>query len=275
MKKFWLPLFTIILFNNVLPVLAEELDPRDLYHEAVAAREQNNFTKAQELYRQILKDFPDFKDRDMITLELRDLNLNLIVANLKAPVVVHDVAEGETLGKVAKKYGTTIDLIKRENQLRKNVIWVGQKLTIWTGSFNILINKTDNTLTVKNGEEIIKTYPISTGKEDSTPEGEFTITTKMVNPVWFHKGEIVPPGEENFLGTRWLGFNLPQYGIHGTIQPQFIGQSVSHGCIRMHNEDVEELFEYIPEGTKVQIIKGTVSAPTPTPAPAPEEEEFQ
>ena len=78
----------------------------------------------------------------------------------------------------------------------------------------------------------------------------------MENPVWYHKGEIVPPGTpDNFLGTRWLGFDLPQYGIHGTVEPQLIGQSVSHGCVRMHNEDVEELFTYIPYGTKVKIVQ--------------------
>ena len=159
-------------------------DPRDLYHEAVMAREKNDLLKAREIYTQILKDYPEFKDREMIAQELRDMNLDLTVANLKDPVIVHEVADGETLGKIAKKYGTTIDLIKRENGLSSNIIQVGKKLTIWTGSFSILIDKTDNTLTVKSGEQVVKIYPVSTGKEDSTPEGEFTITTKMENPVW-------------------------------------------------------------------------------------------
>jgi lipoprotein-anchoring transpeptidase ErfK/SrfK len=127
---------------------------------------------------------------------------------------------------------------------------------IWTGTFDIYIDKSDNFLMVKNGEQVVKTYPISTGKDNSTPEGQFTITTKMEDPVWFKKGEVVPPGTpENHLGTRWLGFDLPQYGIHGTVEPHLIGQSVSHGCVRMRNEDVEELFVYIPYGTKVRIAQ--------------------
>jgi lipoprotein-anchoring transpeptidase ErfK/SrfK len=230
-------------------------DPRDIYHQAVEARDNNDLPKAQALLGEILKDYPDFKDRDTIVQDLKSVNLQLIVSSLRSPVVTYQVAEGDSLGKIAKKYGTTIALIKLENQLRNNIIRVGQKLTVWTGNFNILINKVTNTLTVKSDDQVVKIYPVSTGKGDSSPEGEFTITTKMENPVWFHKGEIVPPGEENSLGTRWLGFNLPQYGIHGTLEPQLIGQSVSHGCVRMRNEDVEELFEYIPEGTKVQIIK--------------------
>jgi lipoprotein-anchoring transpeptidase ErfK/SrfK len=65
---------------------------------------------------------------------------------------------------------------------------------------------------------------------------------------------VVPPrSPENFLGTRWLGFNIPKYGIHGTIYPELIGQSVSGGCVRMRNEDVEELYAIIPVGTKVVI----------------------
>ena len=185
-----------------------------------------------------------------------DAYLNLMVSSLQAPVVTYEVVDGDTLGKIAKKYATTVDLIKRKNHLTSDVIRAGQKLTIWTGAFSILIDKSDNTLTVKNGEQIVKIYPVSSGQDNASPEGEFTITSKMENPVWFHKGEIVPPGtQKNFLGTRWLGFNLPQYGIHGTVQPQFIGRSVSHGCIRMRNEDVEELFTYTPIGTKVNIME--------------------
>lgn len=188
--------------------------------------------------------------------EQQDQNLNQIAVSLQAPVVVHEVFSGDTLGKIAKQYGTTVDLIKRKNQLKNDIIRAGQRLTIWTGVFDVLIDKSDNVLTVKSGEQVVKTYPISTGKDGSTPEGQFTITSKMEHPVWYHKGEIVPPGApENYLGTRWLGFDLPQYGIHGTIEPQLIGQSVSHGCVRMRNEDVEELFTYIPYGTKVQIIQ--------------------
>ncbi len=105
-------------------------------------------------------------------------------------------------------------------------------------------------LYVMEKEEIIERFSISIGTELSpTPVGEFKITEK--SKAW-----------GGGFGSRWLGLNVPWgvYGIHGTNRPKLIGENVSSGCIRMHNEDVEKLFEMIPIGTKVYIegpITGT------------------
>ena len=56
------------------------------------------------------------------------------------------------------------------------------------------------------------------------------------------------------LGSRWLGFNMPGYGIHGTIEPETIGKQVTAGCVRMRNSDVEELYDILPLGTEVSIV---------------------
>jgi len=94
----------------------------------------------------------------------------------------------------------------------------------------------------KNGE-LLKTYPVSGGKPSSpTPVGSWKIITK---DTW---------GEG--FGGAWLGFNIPfgQYGIHGTVEPWFVGKSnQSKGCIRMKNTDVRELYKLAPHGTIVKI----------------------
>ena len=75
-----------------------------------------------------------------------------------------------------------------------------------------------------------------------------------MNPTWFKTGAIYPPGSpDNELGSRWLGFDKPGYGIHGTVEPQSIGKSVSRGCIRMLNQDVEEVYSMVPSGTQVTV----------------------
>ena len=100
----------------------------------------------------------------------------------------------------------------------------------------------------------MKKYSVATGKKNCTPVGEFKITDKLVHPTWFKTGAILPPGSpENALGTRWMGFDKPSYGIHGTIEPKSIGTQASEGCIRMLNEEVEELYSMVPVGTKVII----------------------
>ena len=181
--------------------------------------------------------------------------LALVFSSVQTPnTIVYQVVDGDTIGKIAKRFGTTIELIKSSNQLTKDTIRIGQFLRLWITPFTIHIDKSDNILVVMADQEVIKTYRVATGASNITPVGDFIIESRFKNPTWFKKGEIIPPeSPENALGSRWLGFNIPKYGIHGTIHPELIGQQVSHGCVRMLNSDVEELYNYIAIGTKVSI----------------------
>jgi lipoprotein-anchoring transpeptidase ErfK/SrfK len=121
------------------------------------------------------------------------------------------------------------------------------------------INKATNTLQVYLNGHVNYTFDVATGmNEDFTPLGTFKIITKVKEP-WYLPKDIAGGDPSNPLGTRWIGINVPdtdgyKYGIHGTNEPSSIGQNVSQGCIRMHNNDVEWLFRHIPKGTLV-IIK--------------------
>ena len=125
----------------------------------------------------------------------------------------------------------------------------------------IVINKTKKILTVYNRGEVYKKYPVALGKSSSpTPDYKFTIINKLVNPYWGGIGGKYTPikggDPKNPLGRRWLGLSTDKYwgyGIHGNADPFSIGKYISAGCIRMINEDVEELFEYIPINTEVWI----------------------
>ncbi|MDU4960851.1 MAG: L,D-transpeptidase [Sporomusaceae bacterium] len=105
----------------------------------------------------------------------------------------------------------------------------------------ILIVKARRSLTLLNGTSAVRTYPVALGKPSTpTPLGNFAVATKIPHP-----GGV--------LGSRWMGLNFDAYGIHGTNRPWLIGQLVSNGCIRMHNEHVEEVFNLIRLGTPVYI----------------------
>lgn len=106
---------------------------------------------------------------------------------------------------------------------------------------NILISKGSRQLTLFNGNSPLRHYPVGIGKPATpTPVGNFAIAVKVMNPG-------------GMLGSRWLGLSLDSYGIHGTSMPWLIGQMVSHGCIRMKNPHVEELFALVRVGTPVYI----------------------
>jgi len=237
-------------------VPAPKVTTAQLYQQALALNNSGDLLQARQLYKQIVTEHSDFENIASVQKELESLNMRLIFSNTPTEKsVIHEVQAGDTLGKIAKKYGTTIDLLKASNNLQSDIIRVGQKLRAWTGQFNIFVDKSQNTLMLKDGDEVVKVYRVSTGSNNSTPVGTYKITSKLVDPVWFNKGIVLPPeSPQNVLGTRWLGFDLPGYGIHGTIEPETIGQQITAGCVRMKNEDVEELYRLIPLGVDVVIV---------------------
>lgn len=227
-----------------------------IHQTALAKRKEGQLGEAKALYQQIFTDHPDAEDMPKIQRELGDLNINIIMSNMPNEyAIMHEVVSGDTLGELAKTYKTTIELIKLSNNLKNNIIRIGQRLRIWTGAFNIFVDKSQNILILKQGDEVLKVYDVSTGEHNSTPVGEYKVTTRLEDPVWFNRGVVVPPeSPQNVLGTRWLGFNIPGYGIHGTVDPETIGQQVTAGCVRMRNQEVEELYNIIPIGTPVVIV---------------------
>lgn len=109
--------------------------------------------------------------------------------------------------------------------------------------FSIEVYPRQHPLTVKIQGQPYKSYPVAVGNPSTpTPVGEYLVT---------YKGKDWGPS----FGPRWLGLNVPwgYYGIHGTNRPDSIGRHLSHGCIRMRNRDVMELYDLIPLGTKVTI----------------------
>jgi len=111
-----------------------------------------------------------------------------------------------------------------------------------------------------------KTYPLGIGRDGlNTPLGITTVTRKKDGPSWRPTARmrsenpelpsVVLPGPENPLGTHALYLGWPQYLIHGTHKPLGVGRRVSSGCIRMYPEDILKVFENIPVGTKVNVIK--------------------
>ncbi|MGW9124611.1 L,D-transpeptidase family protein [Paenibacillus chitinolyticus] len=119
------------------------------------------------------------------------------------------------------------------------------------GPFSIEVYPLRHKLVVFKDKKHYKTYPVAVGNlATPTPVGEYQV---------IYKGKNWGPS----FGPRWLGLNVPwgAYGIHGTNKPHSIGQHLSHGCIRMRNRDVEELYDLIPIGTKVTIAGHVLGDP--------------
>lgn len=117
--------------------------------------------------------------------------------------------------------------------------------------------------------QLVAAYPVGLGKPTwPTPMGAFKVVNKSDNKTWVvplsiqeemrQKGQVVkatvPPGPDNPLGKYWLGLSLDSIGIHGTLAPTSIYHFQSHGCIRLHPDDIEVLFAKVPLGTPGRII---------------------
>lgn len=118
----------------------------------------------------------------------------------------------------------------------------------------ILVSVPDRKLAVIEGGKVIRTFPISVGASVSpSPTGELHIVRRLTNPTYYHPGVVIPAGANNPLGPRWIGLSQNGYGIHGTNRPESVGHAASHGCIRLRNRDIKQLFEMVSVGDVVEI----------------------
>ncbi len=228
-----------------------------LLKEAQGFAKKGEFLEAQRILKDMLPRFVADPRVEEVQQRLEAINMRVLVSGLMVPglTVQREIAAGDTLSMIADEFRTTVAFIKKQNGLSSDVIRRGQLLRIWTGRLSVVIDKSQNILMLRSDGELIKTYPVSTGKDSITPVGSFTIVNKLQKPTWTHEGRVIPYGDpENVLGTRWMGFDIPGYGIHGTSEPAKIGQQTTAGCVRMRNEDVEELYDLLPVNTEVTIM---------------------
>ena len=123
------------------------------------------------------------------------------------------------------------------------------------GTRRIVVSLPDRKIALFEEGRLVKVYPIAVGKHSTpSPNGSFHIASRVVKPTWYQPGKVVPAGPANPLGTRWMGLGYKGYGIHGTNRPRSIGKAASHGCIRMRNQDVEDLFERVEVGDPVELL---------------------
>ena len=142
----------------------------------------------------------------------------------------------------------TVSLAGETSRANEEIIWVE-------------ISLSRRTVTLYRDTTRLEEYPIGIGRAGwETPIGTFQVRQMQKYPTWIHPftDERIPNDDSrNPLGTRWVGFWTDGHvwvGLHGTSDPSSVGTAASHGCIRMHNADVEALFTRIELGTPVRVV---------------------
>ncbi|MFH0917575.1 MAG: L,D-transpeptidase family protein [Candidatus Omnitrophota bacterium] len=243
--------------NKAVQVASHSSSARSLSVQARQLEAKGSLLEAKLLYQKLVNDFPESAEIMDWQKKTEELNIKLLFSPVLTPKsIIYQIRPGDTLNKIAREHKTTTELIMKSNNINDALIIPGRKIKVWSVPFNILVDKSQNILLLKDNEEIIKTYIVSTGKNNCTPVGTFKIVNKLINPTWFKAGAVVPPqSSENVLGTRWMGFDLVGYGIHGTVEPKELGKQVTQGCVRLSNADVEEIYSIIPVGTEVTVME--------------------
>ena len=119
----------------------------------------------------------------------------------------------------------------------------------------IVVSIPDRKLALLEGDRVVKIYKVAVGAAVSpSPNGEFRIAQRLENPTYYKPGVVIGPGKDNPLGPRWIGLDVKGFGIHGTNRPDSIGKNASHGCVRLRNHDIEDLYARVRVGDRVSLV---------------------
>jgi L,D-transpeptidase ErfK/SrfK len=189
----------------------------------------------------------------------------------------YTIRPGDFLIAIGARFGVPPELIAKQNAIPWDAtIYPGQRLRIDNPHIvpdalddGIVINLPQRMLFEFDAGKLVAAYPVGLGKPSwPTPKGEFQVASRVKNKPWLVPKSIqeemrlegkvvlteVPPGPDNPLGAHWLGLSIWGYGIHGTIAPSSVYHFRSHGCIRLHNDDIAELFERTEVGTTGVLV---------------------
>ena len=160
----------------------------------------------------------------------------------------------DQFAKFAKTYDVPWQYLAKLNRVDPQRIRPGQKLKVIRGPFSAVVELSRFELTVHAHGYFVRRYDVGIGKQGSSPVGKHTVHDKVVNPQYTDpEGRVIDAEDpDNPLGERWIDLG-DGYGIHGTIEPDSIGKAQSRGCIRLRNEDVEDLFDLLSVGSDVVI----------------------
>jgi L,D-transpeptidase ErfK/SrfK len=195
---------------------------------------------------------------------------------LAGGVATHMVVHGDTLYAIAARLGVDVETLAADNGLdRRQPLTIGQRLTVdnrhivatnATGA-NLVVNLPQRMLFFFDGN--IAGIPVAVGRRTwPTPMSEFRVAVRETDPTWDVPASIreearrlgrslpasVPPGPNNPLGRFWIGLTGGAIGLHGTNAPSSIYGAVTHGCMRLHPDDIAWLFPRVQIGMTVQTV---------------------
>jgi hypothetical protein len=231
------------------------------------------------LSRALLDPRASESDRASLRDDLTTINQDLVFSPRVDPqdpfAYAYTIQPGDRLIKInqREKLGPDWRLIQRVNHMASaGALSVGNKLKLIRGPFHAVVTKSAFRMDIfmgaadKPGDWVyVRSFPVGLGENNATPIGEFRVRpgSKLVNPPWVNPrtGEkFAADDPKNPIGEHWIGLEglgefatITGYGVHGTIDPDSIGQQRSMGCVRLRADDIAQVYELLGEG--VSLVK--------------------
>jgi L,D-transpeptidase ErfK/SrfK len=194
------------------------------------------------------------------------------VLPLAGEATEYTAKSGETLYRIARKNNVSLSGLMALNGLSSRRVKAGTKLLLPTLHIlprvpheGIVLNIPERRVYVFKNGSFLARYPVAVGRPSwPTTTGEYQLRSKIIDPTWTPpssmvkregvKDEPVPPGPENPLGDRWMGWTAPGFGFHSTTSPSSIGSAASHGCVRLYPESARRMFEQVTVGMPIYSV---------------------
>jgi lipoprotein-anchoring transpeptidase ErfK/SrfK len=235
---------------------------QQLFTRAQSAAAAGSLEQARDLLSEVIATATDESLKNNAMRVQGRINVQLFLSATPTPEKKNYVVQpGDSLDKIARVNKTTVDLIRKMNSIKNDMIYPGGRLLMPAAPFVVQVDKSAKTVDLTMNGKLFKRYIVGLGVNGKTPVGKFQTVVHQINPDWTPPGGgIIKFGDpKNILGTRWMSIqdatrpDVKGFGIHGTPLRDSIGAETSNGCIRMLNEDVEEVYLLIPRGTEVII----------------------
>lgn len=236
-------------------------------------------TVAERSYRKVTGEAASFEvtpvlavDGDSLTAWVADLAAKIDTPSVDATITIENGAilmrhssEGRKTDQQKAIDEISAALLAGTRTVELPVQAIAPRITDANMGKVIVVDLSQRTLDLYSGLELEKAYRCAVGSGGfPTPKGSFRIIQKRYRPSWSNPAPngwgkdmpaSIPPGPSNPLGTRALNLNAPGIRIHGTNKDSSIGRAASHGCMRMHRWDIEDLYERVEVGTPVLIVR--------------------
>ena len=167
----------------------------------------------------------------------------------------YEIQSGDRLEAIAKFYNVSWEYLAAINRIgNPSRIRAGQKIKVIKGPFSAFVDLSDRELTIHAHGYYVRRYQIGIGQDNSSPIGRFKVLEKVPEPQYTDpEGRVTAGGAAgNPLGHYWIDIGN-SFGIHGTIDPNSIGQAASRGCIRLRDRDITEVYNLLTTGSEVVI----------------------